>query len=71
MSNDSPQVESFVVRFIHDAPEQRAWRGVIVHVQSNTEENFSDFAAAVAFIARYVPVEKISANQIGATANGK
>ena len=69
VENSSPQVESFVVRFIHDAPEQRAWRCVIVHVQSRVEENFSDFADAIAFIARYVPVAQIQ--KIGDNTNGE
>ncbi|MBI5300570.1 MAG: hypothetical protein HY868_00420 [Chloroflexi bacterium] len=62
MSFESPRVESFVLRFVHDTPDDgaspdaHAWRGVVVHVQSNTEINFTDFADAVAFIARYVPV---------------
>jgi hypothetical protein len=56
-------VESFVLRFVHDVAEEgavvssaHAWRGVVVHVQSNTEANFTEFADAVAFIARYLPV---------------
>ncbi|CAG0947686.1 hypothetical protein ANRL1_04426 [Anaerolineae bacterium] len=62
MSPDSPRVESFVLRLVHDAPEDgapadaHAWRGVIVHVQTNEEKSFTHFADAVAFIARYVPV---------------
>jgi len=57
----SPQVESFVLRFVRDVsdPDASAWRGVVVHVQSNTASNFTDFADAVAFIARYVPIEKM------------
>ncbi|MEW5721164.1 MAG: hypothetical protein AB1817_21240 [Chloroflexota bacterium] len=58
MSADSPRVESFVLRFVQDAPEKRAsnWHAVIVHVQSNEEKTCTDFADAVAFIARYVPL---------------
>jgi hypothetical protein len=62
MSPDSPRVESFVLRFVHDAADaqraahSRAWHAVVVHVQSNEEKTFTDFADAVAFIARYVPV---------------
>ncbi len=62
MSPDSPRVESFVLRFVHDAADAqraadaRAWHAVVVHVQSNEEKPFTDFADAVAFIARYVPV---------------
>jgi hypothetical protein len=60
LSPDSPRVESFVLRFVQDAAEDaansRAWHAVVVHVQSNEEKTFTDFADAVAFIARYVPV---------------
>jgi hypothetical protein len=60
LSPDRLRVESFVVRFVQDAAvdaaDARAWHAVIVHVQSNEEKPFTDFADAVAFIARYVPV---------------
>lgn len=54
-------MESFVLRFVQDAPSDCAsasWRAVVVHVQSNEEKSFTDFADAVAFIARYVPIGK-------------
>ena len=81
MPTDSPRVESFVLRFVQDAPSEGAsslralasensssnetsvnrrehatWHAVVVHVQTNEEKNFTDFADAVAFIARYVPI---------------
>ncbi len=57
----SPRVESFVLRFVQDAQNERAnWHAVVVHVQSNQEKNFTDFADAVAFIARYVPIGDFS-----------
>lgn len=53
----SPRVESFVLRFVQDVQNERvSWHAVVVHVQSNQEKNFTDFADAVAFIARYVPI---------------
>lgn len=62
MSATSPRVESFVLRFVQDAPENNAsnWHAVIVHVQTNEEKTFTDFADAVAFIARYVPIGDFS-----------
>ena len=58
MPTDSPRVESFVLRFVQDAPEEGASQlhVVVVHVQTNEEKVFTDFADAVAFIARYVPL---------------
>ena len=57
MPADSPRVESFVLRFVNDAPENGvSWHAVVVHVQTNEEKTFTDFADAVAFIARYVNV---------------
>jgi predicted DNA-binding ArsR family transcriptional regulator len=58
-------VESFVLRFVNDAPENgadsvRQWHAVVVHVQSNEEKTFSDFADAVAFISRYVQIGEFS-----------
>jgi len=58
LPTESPRVESFVLRFVHDASAQDAshWHAVVRHVQSNEEKSFTDFADAVAFIARYVPL---------------
>lgn len=59
MLTESPRVESFVLRFVQDVPSDDApmsWHAVVVHVQSNEEKSFTDFADAVAFIARYVPI---------------
>ena len=61
MPADSPYVESFVLRFVQDAPSDgadsvRPWHAVVIHVQTNEEKTLTDFADAVAFIARYVPI---------------
>ncbi len=59
---ETPRIESFVLRFVEDAPQaaaerqERSWHAVILHVQSKEEKSFADMADAVAFIARYVPV---------------
>lgn len=64
MPTDSPSVESFVLRFVQDAPSNgadsvRPWHAVVVHVQTNEEKTFTDFADAVAFIARYVQIGEV------------
>lgn len=60
MSSPRPRVESFIIRFVEDAPDSRVllcrWHGVVVHVQTNTEHSFNRLADAIAFIARYVSV---------------
>ena len=62
MSSETPRVESFVLRFVADAPDgdvadtARGWHGMVVHVQTNEEKPFTNFADAIAFISRYVPV---------------
>jgi len=60
LPTDSPRVESFVLRFVNDVSETGTpnWHAVIAHVQSNEEKPFTNFADAVAFISRYVPIEK-------------
>ena len=86
MASETPRVESFVLRFVQDAPNGGAsalnlpdspqaqsspnlvtgtranWHAVVVHVQTNEEKNFTDFADAVAFIARYVPLGEFAFN---------
>jgi len=62
MASETPRVESFVLRFVQDVPIEGAssWHAVVVHVQTNEEKNFTDFADAVAFISRYVPLGEFS-----------
>ena len=47
---------SFVLRFVREAGEeqQARWRGVVKHVQSNTETSFSQFSEAFSFMQSYV-----------------
>ena len=47
---------SFVLRFVREVSEeqQARWRGVVKHVQSNTEASFSNFAEAMSFIQERV-----------------
>jgi hypothetical protein len=73
-SAETPRIESFVLRFVEDVPEaepenaRRAWHAVILHVQTKEEKSFANFADAVAFIARYVPVGEFAFPAPAATA---
>lgn len=67
-----PTISSFVVRFVveavsvpQDSPVDPAlptanppYRGSIRHIQTDEEMNFSTWQDAVAFIRRFVPLEK-------------
>lgn len=64
MVSETPRVESFILRFVNDVPENGIsnWHAVVVHVQTNEEKTFTDFADAVAFISRYVQIGDFSFN---------
>lgn len=49
-------VVSFVLRFVREMGEdqQARWRGVIKHVQSNSEDHFSHFSEAFQFMQGHV-----------------
>jgi hypothetical protein len=60
-----PNITSFVIRFVHLEPNSSegaaelqtpACRGSITHVQSNQEFSFTQWADAVAFMQRFVPI---------------
>jgi pterin-4a-carbinolamine dehydratase len=56
-------ISSFVVRFVQDRADQlehriTGWRGLITHVQTEEEQQFTRFAEAVAFMARFVDLGK-------------
>ena len=52
----SQDVVSFVLRFVREAGEeqQARWRGVVKHVQSNSESQFTQFAEALEFMQQQV-----------------
>jgi hypothetical protein len=60
-SHLSPNISSFVIRFVVDsaAGEQSRppYRGAIRHIQTDEELNFSSGEEAVIFIRRFVPLE--------------
>ncbi len=57
-------VVSFVLRFVVDEPRNgsaqpiAAWHGVVRHVQSDAERQFTRWADAVAFIEQFVSVHQ-------------
>jgi hypothetical protein len=55
LDENSPEITSFVVRFVHSGPpDNAALRGSILNVQTNQELPFLRWEEAVAFIRRYV-----------------
>ncbi len=52
----SQDLVSFVLRFVREASEdqQARWRGVIKHVQTNTEASFGQFSEALLFMQEHV-----------------
>jgi hypothetical protein len=60
-SHLSPNISSFVIRFVIDSAigeqSHQPYRGAIRHIQSDEELNFSNWEEAVTFIRRFVPLE--------------
>lgn len=56
---ESPQINSFIIRFVHAAPEQgeTSYRGTIRHIITNESIQFTSWAEAEDFIKHYVPLE--------------
>lgn len=52
----TPNVTSFVIRFVIDGPEVNGFRGTIRHVQTDEEISFTKWDDAVTFIQRFVPL---------------
>ena len=64
MEETSPEITSFVVRFVHSGPpENAALRGSILNVQTNQEQPFLHWEEAVAFIRRYVTLSEVAGGQ--------
>jgi hypothetical protein len=61
MENPTPNITSFVIRFVHAEPGSAdaavlPCRGSVTHVQTNQEFSFTQWADAVAFMQRFVPI---------------
>lgn len=61
-SDTAPVIRSFIIRFVvEDTPqnegEQPAYHGSIRHIQGAEELNFNEWAEAVEFMSRYVPIK--------------
>lgn len=73
MNAEISRVESFVLRFVEDVLREESpstaarWHAVVTHVQTGEAKPFADFADAIAFIARYVPIGNfvLQENDIG------
>jgi hypothetical protein len=66
LEETSPEITSFVVRFVHSGPpENAALRGSILNVQTNQEQPFLRWEEAVAFIRRYVALSEEKATGAG------
>ena len=59
--HSSPEISSFVLRFVQEEPEtipsQSPYRGSIQHIQTDQEVSFTHWAAAVKFMSQFVPDE--------------
>jgi len=66
LEENSPEITSFVVRFIHSGPpDNTAYRGSILNVQTNQEFAFVRWEEAVAFIRRFVGLSSSEAQGSG------
>ena len=55
---ESPQINSFIIRFVHAIPDQgeTSYRGTVRHIISNESLQFTDWAEVEDFIKNYVPL---------------
>jgi hypothetical protein len=71
LEEHSPEITSFVVRFVHSGPpENTAYRGSILNVQTNQEFAFVRWEEAVAFMRRFVGLPA-SHEEVGGRGSGE
>ena len=69
MIDKSPEISSFIIRFIHaegysQLPQVDGnYRGTIRHILSNQELHFSKWKEAVSFIGQFVPIHENPAGE--------
>lgn len=66
-STPETAVNSFILRFVQETAgngeeETAAWHGTIRHVQSNSEIRFTQLEEALAFLGRYVSLDRNDTN---------
>jgi hypothetical protein len=61
----SPQITSFIIRFIHSETneDEQPIRGSVRHILSHQEIHFTSWQEAVRFINQFVPLEPSLASQ--------
>jgi len=63
-SDATPTINSFIIRFVIDNSSiadgtPSSYHGAIRHIQSAEELSFNEWAEAVAFMRRFVPIENL------------
>ncbi len=64
--NKYPDVASFMLRFVQNRSmpkEGFPYRGIIRHIQSGDEVNFTDWEDVERFISRIIPIDEIKSNK--------
>ncbi len=66
MTEPTPEINSFVIRFVHSTLDESPapLRGTIRHIQSNEEKTFTLWHEAEQFIKRFIPLDQISPPQV-------
>ncbi|HNB54285.1 MAG TPA: hypothetical protein PK530_20230 [Anaerolineales bacterium] len=56
---DTPEIDSFIIRFVHSHPEETSahLRGSIRHIQTNEEKAFTHWLEVEQFIKRFIPLD--------------
>ena len=65
MTEPTPEIDSFIIRFVHSHPEDATahLRGSIRHIQSNEEKAFTHWHEVEQFVKRFIPLDALSSSQ--------
>jgi hypothetical protein len=62
MTEPTPEIDSFILRFVHTNENPVQIRGSIRHIQSNEEKAFTHWQEVERFIQRFIPLDFLFSN---------
>jgi hypothetical protein len=60
MTEPTPDIDSFIIRFIHSQLDNVQLRGSIRHIQTNEEKAFTHWQEVEQFVKQFIPLDSLS-----------
>lgn len=62
MTEPTPEIDSFVIRFVYSQTDAVPLRGSVRHVQTNEEKAFTHWQEVEQFVKQFIPLDALPTN---------